>query len=106
MPRKWGPCAEPGCPTLVDTTYCAEHRPAPWGTSDRRSRLPTDWDRRRRIVFSMHGRLCYVCGAPATQVDHVVAGDDHDVANLAPICTDCHLSKSGHEGGTTQGRYT
>jgi len=40
-----------------------------------------------------------VCGlVNATEVDHLVAGDDHDPANLAAICTPDHKVKSAREG--------
>lgn len=107
MPRKWGPCAEPRCPVLCSTTYCDVHYRTNVGwKTDRAKRLPKDWAARRRWTFLTKGRWCYLCGEAATEVDHVVAGDNHDVSNLAPICGPCHRSKSGHEGGITQGRFT
>lgn len=105
MPRKWGPCATPRCPNLCDTTYCPDHARVPYANSTRRHRLPANWQRLRVRVLRRDLHTCYVCGNPATEVDHVVPGDNHDPANLAAICHPCHMSKSGHEGGTTQGRY-
>lgn len=105
MPRKWGPCAEPRCPVLCDTTYCATHAPRPYATSTRRQRLPSNWPTLRKRVLRRDGYICHVCGDYGNRVDHVIAGDNHDPDNLAPICLDCDLRKSGHEGGTTQGRY-
>lgn len=105
MPRKWGPCAEPRCPVLCDTTYCVTHQPVPYARSTRRSRLPSDWARLRLRILRRDACTCHVCGGEANEVDHIVPGDNHDPSNLAPICRPCHLSKSGHEGGTTQGRY-
>lgn len=72
----------------------------PWATSDRRSRLPSDWPAtRRRILKRDHG-ICHVCGRPgADQVDHLEAGDDHSDDNLAAIHDDpCHRAKSAAEG--------
>lgn len=106
MPRKWGPCAKPRCPVLCDTTYCTEHAPVPYARSDRRKRLPPNWGVLRKQVLRRDRHVCYVCGNPATEVDHIVPGDNHAMWNLAAICHPCHMSKSGHEGGTTQGRYT
>ena len=105
MPRKWGPCAEPRCPVLCDTTYCTDHRPAAYATSTRRERLPVDWSKLRRLVFKRDGYVCHVCHGYGKRVDHVIAGDDHRLSNLAPICLECDQRKSGHEGGSTQGRY-
>jgi 5-methylcytosine-specific restriction endonuclease McrA len=81
------------------TSYCAVHAPAPWLGSDRKSRLPADWPRRRLRIIRRHGGICHVCEEPgATEVDHLVAGDDHRDANLAPIHRACHLAKSAAEG--------
>jgi 5-methylcytosine-specific restriction enzyme A len=116
MPRKWGPCAEPRCPVLCDTTYCETHAPKPYAKSTRRLRLPPGWAALRRRILRRDNYECQcfdpthdwhvgLCGALADQVDHIIPGDNHDPANLAAICRPCHMSKSGHEGGTTQGRY-
>ena len=105
MPRKWGPCAEPRCPVLCDSTYCETHAPKPYAQSTRRTRLPRGWSRLRLRILRRDGYQCYVCGDLATEVDHLVPGDNHDPDNLSAICRPCHMSKSGHEGGITQGRY-
>jgi len=105
VPRKWGPCAEPRCPVLVSTTYCDTHAPAPYASSTRRQRLPANWNTLRRQVLRRDNYTCHICGRYGPRVDHVIAGDDHRPSNLAPICLDCDRAKSGHEGGTTQGRY-
>lgn len=105
MGRKWGPCAEPGCPTLTDRTRCPEHQPAPWAGSTRRSRLPPDWQRRVAYVLERDDHTCYRCRRFANRVDHVVAGDDHSYSNLAAICLDCDKRKSGAEGGRASWRY-
>jgi 5-methylcytosine-specific restriction enzyme A len=117
MPRKWGPCAIPRCPNLCDTTYCEAHARVPYAKSTRRKRLPSNWASLRRQVLRRDAYLCHCrdpahlwhvdeCNAFANEVDHVVFGDNHDIDNLSAICHRCHMSKSGHEGGTTQGRFT
>ena len=106
MVRKWGPCARSGCPVLCDTTYCETHRPAPWAGSDRRSRLPPNWEALRQAVLYRDNYTCQSCAMPADDVDHIINGDDHRMENLAAICRRCHLRKSGHEGGSAQGRYS
>lgn len=75
-----------------------------WEGSDRRQRLPPDWQ--TRIVpaaFRLHGDICHVCGDPgADAIDHVIPGDDHSLPNLRPIHQDvppyCHRHKSAAEG--------
>lgn len=48
-------------------------------------------------MFALFGPYCYLCGAQATAIDHIVPGDNHDIANLAPICDDCHEQKTIQE---------
>jgi len=103
--RKWGPCAAVRCPTLTSDTYCEAHKPVPYATSTRRSRLPVDWPRLRQFVLRRDHFTCHLCGSYGNRVDHIVAGDNHHPDNLAPICLVCDRRKSGHEGGIAQGRY-
>lgn len=75
-----------------------------WASSDRRVRLPKEWHARRARVLRDHGRICHLCGGPgATEVDHVVAGDDDSPENLRPAHKDCHARKSATEGGRAAG---
>lgn len=73
-----------------------------WSSSDRRSRLPADWPKRRAHVLKRDPRckLCYadICTGPSTEVDHINAGDDHRLSNLQGACSPCHARKSGREG--------
>lgn len=80
---------------------------AGWAGSDRRSRLPNDWPKRRNQVLKRDGKRCthlddrgIRCPEIATEVDHIVAGDNHDLSNLRSLCTYHHLKKSGSEGGS------
>ena len=78
---------------------------AGWEGSTRRVRLPKEWHAARSRCFRDHGRTCYVCGLPgATEVDHVIPGDDHSSANLRPIHKACHARKSSREGGAASGK--
>lgn len=75
-----------------------------WQGSTRRVRLPKEWHAARARVLRDHGRICHLCGGPgATEVDHVVPGDDHSPANLRPAHKSCHARKSSTEGGTVAG---
>lgn len=99
-----GPCREPGCPErAVERGRCAAHRVAPWSGSTPRSSRP--WDRLRRHVLTRDEHRCYLCGAPADQVDHVVPrfeGGTDDPDNLAAICVPCHALKSAAEAKRAQ----
>lgn len=73
--------------------------------SARRRRLPSDWASRRRAVLARDGGRCQwkvdalsVCGAPATDVDHVVPNDDDSFGNLRALCREHHALKSTREG--------
>lgn len=78
-----------------------------WAGSTRRNRLPADWARIRRRIIRRDGGQCTAlysdgrrCEQPGTDVDHIVAGDDHSDANLRLLCSWCHGQKSSREGGT------
>lgn len=76
-----------------------------WDTSDRRSRLPADWHKRRLRVLRRDGYRCQhrdderapKCNALASDVDHVVRGDDHNEGNLQSLCRDHHRAKTSAE---------
>jgi 5-methylcytosine-specific restriction enzyme A len=76
-----------------------------WATSDRKDRLPPDWGKRRHQVLARCGGRCEVlkkdgsrCRDDATEVDHIVAGDSHELSNLRGICRWHHARKSALEG--------
>jgi 5-methylcytosine-specific restriction enzyme A len=75
-----------------------------WAGSDRRSRLPRNWASIRRRILARDGHKCQWrdyngwCGEPATDVDHVKAGDNHSDDNLRSLCTWHHGKKSAREG--------
>ena len=69
-----------------------------WAGSDRKARLPGNWDRIRKLVLD-RDPTCKICGVrPSTQVDHVrPKADDH--SHLQGVCYPCHKHKSSSEGG-------
>ncbi|WP_159795672.1 HNH endonuclease [Puerhibacterium puerhi] len=76
-----------------------------WTNSNRRDRLPKDWQAIRHRVFRRDGGRCCIplpdgrrCPNAATQVDHIIPGDDHSLDNLQSICDDHHRVKSSSEG--------
>ncbi|WP_411123313.1 HNH endonuclease [Streptomyces sp. x-19] len=84
-----------------------------WHGSSRRSRLPADWPVRRLSVLKRDGfqRRAILrdtgarCTAPATDVDHIVPGDDHDPANLQALRRWHHAGKSSPEGAAARRRW-
>lgn len=74
-----------------------------WYTSDRRSRLPRDWDRIRTRVLSRAAYQCQAiehdprCDGRATDVDHIRPGDNHSLDNLQALSAVCHRAKTAHE---------
>jgi 5-methylcytosine-specific restriction protein A len=79
-----------------------------WESSNRKRRLPRDWHRLRAIVLRNANHQCEVieegkrCPNNATDVDHIIAGDDHSIGNLRAICTQHHKVKSSHEGNAAR----
>ena len=76
-----------------------------WEGSDRTFRLPSNWKLLRVHVLKRDNFQCQVllpsgrrCLDVATEVDHIVAGDDHSPGNLRSICKAHHSRKSGQEG--------
>ncbi|MEU4579961.1 HNH endonuclease [Nonomuraea sp. NPDC023979] len=95
MPRAKQVCSTAGCVRPVTARgKCLRHDPGPWATSDRRSRLPSNWSSLRLAILRRDKRTCYVCGGEASEVDHVQRGDDHSPANLRAICAECHQRKT------------
>jgi len=82
-----------------------------WEGSDRRERLPADWPERRQLVLIRDKHRCQhvredtgrKCLAPARDVDHINADDDHRLEALQAICGWHHDRKSGREGGIASG---
>lgn len=87
------------------------HMPG-WQGSDRRSRLPPDWESKiRPRILRRDGHRCTArdqdgdrCPERATDVDHVRRGDIHEDWNLVAICTWHHSRKSSREGAQAAAR--
>ena len=81
-----------------------------WAGSDRRSRLPANWSAIRKRVLRRDGYRCTFrdpddrerCAESATDVDHILPGDDHRESNLRSLCGFHHRKKSSSEGGMAQ----
>ena len=81
-----------------------------WRNSTRRAQLPPDWKARRLRVLDRDGWRCQhrdhpdgpICAAPATDVDHIQRGNNHNEANLQSLCTPHHRTKTAQEGVTAR----
>lgn len=78
-------------------------------TPDRKSRLPDDWQARRKAVAERAGGRCEMrmangsrCRDKGTDCDHVKAGDNHSLENLQWICTWHHRKKTAAEGNAAR----
>lgn len=74
-----------------------------WYTSDRAKRLPKDWPARKRTVYKRARGLCQApthtpgCTGKGTEVDHIIAGDNHNLDNLQLLSHECHKEKTIQE---------
>jgi 5-methylcytosine-specific restriction endonuclease McrA len=53
--------------------------------------MPPGWKRTRARILSRDGHACRGCGAPATEVHHLVQGMEDD-AHLVSLCHACHAA--------------
>lgn len=72
-----------------------------WNTSNRRERLPSNWDSLRQSVLRRDNHRCQLrlagCKTIATEVDHRQRGDNHALDNLWAVCRSCHSQKTQTE---------
>lgn len=61
-------------------------------------RLPPGWRRLRTAILERDGGLCVLCGAAATDIDHIGPPDDHHPTNLRALCRRCHAIRSSRQG--------
>lgn len=68
------------------------HREARGGATERGYDIK--WQRVREAILAMHPG-CDECGAPATEVHHIVpldeGGSRYEWSNLRPLCHRCHM---------------
>jgi 5-methylcytosine-specific restriction endonuclease McrA len=91
-------CTICGAPTTHTRTARCDRHPK------QRSRHPAtdrtrEWRTVRSAVLMRYDNVCAYCGAPATEVDHVVpvarGGSALDPANLVASCLPCNRRKGG-----------
>ena len=97
-PRAARVCGRDGCPEIViGANYCDAHTTAPWAGSTRAKQRPLGWAKIRARVLRRDNNTCQYCGAPATEVDHVVPvsrGGSHHTSNLAASCSGCNAKRN------------
>ncbi|MCI3930188.1 HNH endonuclease [Streptomyces sp. AN091965] len=74
-----------------------------WNTSSRKSRLPADWEKRRKQVIE-RDVVCQICFVRvATVADHIVPmTDNHDLDALQGACDPCHRVKTAKEAAAAR----
>lgn len=134
---KPNPNQKPDNRTRPPTTLLPPHHPhptrypghMPWTTSNRRQRLPKNWNKLRSEVLAKAKYRCQgldpvatppptttriwrrghrwhhpACDMRATDVDHINAGDDHELSNLQALSHACHTAKTTHENTLAKAR--
>ena len=97
-------CSEPGCAEIAvsGSSRCAAHQRPRWPTgadtrpSAARRGYGYQWSK-LRAAFLSKNPACEFCGAPATDVDHIVPkrwGGTNDESNLQALCHSCHSRKT------------
>lgn len=75
----------------------------PWAASDRRQRLPANWEDIRAQVKRRANGLCEYtnhhpkCTGIGTDADHITPGDNHHPDNLQWLSYPCHKRKTATE---------
>jgi len=79
-----------------------------WSTSKRKERLPSWWNEQFTSRYLRDNPRCSLkyegCQVVATEVDHRIPGDNHDLSNLQPACERCHAKKSAREGNIAKAK--
>lgn len=99
-------CAEPGCPTLVTSTYCDKHHKARRRASDRRRPNPTarGYDAKHRADRKAFFRVYPICQDPsgcierATDLDHIDGNPfNRDWSNYRALCSYHHKVRTARD---------
>jgi len=92
-------CTTPGCPNFAVRgglcAACRAKRERQRGSAAARG-YGARWRRLRAAFLATHP-ICAVCGAPASDVHHIIpraAGGTDDWWNLQALCHACHSAKT------------
>ena len=97
-------CKRPGCPNLVESGYCPEHKPPDRARSEKVADafyVSKQW-RRLRDWYISGNPLCEICGGIGSTIHHkteIKAGGDRlSVDNLLTVCGKCHYKVHPRQG--------
>lgn len=77
----------------------------PWQQrSRRRAELPSDWSKIRERALRRDHRTCVMCGAPATDVDHIDPKGPDTLGNLRSLCRTCHMRRTAYQSHESRAR--
>jgi hypothetical protein len=90
----YGPRCSDGGRAVSGKSRCAYHGGGAWQRTDPSSkhRYDSAWRELRARVLKEEP-TCRACGAPSSDVDHIIAaadGGSDDRANLRALCNPCH----------------
>jgi 5-methylcytosine-specific restriction enzyme A len=90
-------CRNRWCPNYQP---CPDHPVVPYGGG---RPMPPGWAALRAACLARDGYTCQLCGAVATDADHIVphaAGGLDTLENLRALCHRCHLRETGRWAGS------
>jgi 5-methylcytosine-specific restriction protein A len=102
-------CSIPACPNeAVTRGRCREHQSEQASQDNARNRKKRDglyqskgWKIQRTLAMVRDHYVCCICGAPATEVDHIQSiesgGSKLALDNLQSLCRACHSRKTRDE---------
>lgn len=82
--------------------------PGGWQGTTRTAPLPSNWKRVRAEILDRDGHECQwpdgarVCGALATDVDHIGDPADHSHGNLRALCAPHHKARTSRQGNASR----
>jgi 5-methylcytosine-specific restriction endonuclease McrA len=98
-------CVECGAIIEGSRSRCAICQARAWARWRERRPTGSRWARLRARVLERDAWTCGRCGAPATEVHHIVPwaqGGSDDEANLVSVCHQCHqqLTRAQRRGAS------
>jgi 5-methylcytosine-specific restriction enzyme A len=92
------PCLICNVPT-TNGPRCPQHTPKKWAGAN--TSMPSGWTKTRREQLQREPN-CRVCGAPATEADHVINRAAGGGPLIQSLCKRCHAEKTAREGAAAR----